>query len=411
VNEAWHRVRFGHAHVDRTMKLPPPPDLPAALADRFRRAADRLADVPAALPAELLPGAARVAAVSEFVVSVLARYPDALTERLADPSSLDAADLAVRLDAVGAGEADALAMLRRVRHVEMARLAWRDLTGLAPLDESLEDLSTLADVLIRTSLEHAAARLEPRFGRPVEADGRPAPLLVLAMGKLGGRELNFSSDVDLVLLHPDGARLDGRGDDVQEYYRRLAQLLIRALDHPTDDGIALRVDTRLRPFGQSGPLVVGLTAFEAYLVQHARDWERYAYVKARLLTGEEHRSAVFDEILTPYVYRRYLDYGVFDALRQMKRLIEQEVARKEMADHVKLGPGGIREIEFIVQAFQLVRGGRDPRLRTPSLKRALDALAGERELVAAAVRRLTEAYDYLRTVENRLQAMDDRQTH
>ncbi len=393
------------------MKLPPPPDLPVELADRFRRAADRLAEVPIELPAELVPGAARVAAISDFVVSVLARYPDALIARLADESPLDAGDLAAQLGPTGAGEADVMAALRRVRHVEMARLAWRDLTGRSTLDESLEDLSTLADVLIRVSLEHAAAVLEPRFGRPVDAEGRAAPLLVLAMGKLGGRELNFSSDVDLVFLHPDGARLDGRGDDVQEYYRRLAQLLIRALDHPTDDGIALRVDTRLRPFGQSGPLVVGLAAFEAYLVQHARDWERYAYVKARLLTGKEHRRAVFDEILTPYVYRRYLDYGVFDALRQMKRLIEQEVARKEMADHVKLGPGGIREIEFIVQAFQLVRGGRDPRLRTTSLKRALGALAGERELGAAAVRRLAAAYDYLRTVENRLQAMDDRQTH
>ncbi|MGB7214123.1 MAG: bifunctional [glutamate--ammonia ligase]-adenylyl-L-tyrosine phosphorylase/[glutamate--ammonia-ligase] adenylyltransferase [Gammaproteobacteria bacterium] len=393
------------------MKLPPPPDLPAELADRFRRVAARLADVPHELPAELLPSASRVVAISDFVASVLARHTDALIERLEDPAPLDARDLAARLDVAGLGETDAMATLRRVRHVEMARLAWRDLSGLSTLDESLEDLSKLADVLIRASLAHAAERLEARFGRPVDAEGRAAPLLVLAMGKLGGRELNFSSDVDLVFLHPDGARLEGRDDDVEEYYRRLAQFLIRTLDHRTDDGIVLRVDTRLRPFGQSGPLVVGLTAFEAYLVQHARDWERYAYVKARLLTGEEYRPAVFDEILTPYVYRRYLDYGVFDALRQMKRLIEQEVARKEMADHVKLGPGGIREAEFIVQAFQLVRGGRDPRLRTTSFKRALEARAGERELGPESVRRLAAAYDYLRTVENRLQAIDDRQTH
>lgn len=395
------------------MKLPPPPDLPADLADRFRRCAERLADVPAEMPDALERDAARVVAVSDFVAHVLERHPDALLERLADAAPLDGGALAARLDLASLGEAEAMAALRRVRNVEMARLAWRDLTGAAALDESLAGLSTLADTLIRAALEHTAARLEGRFGRPVDPSGEPAPLLVLAMGKLGGRELNFSSDVDLVFLHPDGARLDGRDDDedTAEYYRRVAQLLIRLLDQPTDDGFALRVDTRLRPFGQSGPLVVGLTAFEAYLVQHARDWERYAYVKARLVTGEAHAPSVFDEILTPYVYRRYLDYGVFDALRQMKRLIEQEVARKEMADHVKLGPGGIREIEFVVQAFQLVRGGRDPRLRTPSLKQALPLLAGERELGPAGAERLVAAYDYLRTVENRLQAMDDRQTH
>src|SRR5690606_2521003 len=285
------------------------------------------------------------------------------------------------------------------------------LAGACSIEQGLADLSTLADALIRAALAYAAERLEPRFGRAFGESGSPAPLLVLAMGKLGGRELNFSSDVDLVFLHPDGVRLDGRDGDPQEYYRRLAQALIRLLDRTTDDGFALRVDTRLRPFGQSGPLVVGLSAFEAYLVQHARDWERYAYVKARLVTGEAYGASVFDEILTPYVYRRYLDYGVFDALRQMKRLIEQEVARKEMADHVKLGPGGIREIEFIVQAYQLVRGGRDPRLRTPSLLEALPLLATERELGASGVERLGAAYRFLRAVENRIQAMDDRQTH
>jgi [glutamine synthetase] adenylyltransferase / [glutamine synthetase]-adenylyl-L-tyrosine phosphorylase len=393
------------------MKLLPPPDLPDELSERFRQVAARVANVPLELPPELERSAGRVAAVSDFVVSVLSRQPQALIERLADESALDSERLAPRLDVMERNEADAAALLRRVRNVEMARLAWRDLAGLASLERSLEDLSTLADGLIRAALDHAVKRLEPRFGRAVDETGAPAPLLVLAMGKLGGRELNFSSDVDLVFLHPDGARLDGRDDDAQEYYRRLAQLFIKVLDQPTDDGFVLRVDTRLRPFGQSGPLVVGLTPFEAYLVQHARDWERYAYVKARLVTGEEHAKSVFAEILTPYVYRRYLDYGVFDALRQMKRLIEQEVARKEMANHVKLGPGGIREIEFIVQAFQLVRGGREPRLRTPSLREALPLLADERELGAGAVERLGATYAHLRIVENRLQSMEDRQTH
>lgn len=393
------------------MKLPAPHDLPAGLADRFRHVAERLAEVPLELPDALAEEAARVAVISDFVVSVLARHGAALVERLADCGPVDPRDIAARLELAGLGEADAMAKLRRVRNVEMARLAWLDLAGRSTVEQSLADLSTLADGLIRAALAYAAERLEPRFGRAVDETGAPAPLLVLAMGKLGGRELNFSSDVDLVFLHPDGARLEGRDADADEYYRRVAQSLIRLLDQATDDGFALRVDTRLRPFGQSGPLVVGLTAFEAYLVQHARDWERYAYVKARLVTGEPHASSVFDEILTPYVYRRYLDYGVFDALRTMKRLIEQEVARKEMADHVKLGPGGIREIEFIVQAYQLVRGGREPRLRTPSLLEALPLLATERGLGDDGVERLGAAYRYLRTVENRIQALDDRQTH
>ena len=171
------------------------------------------------------------------------------------------------------------------------------------------------------------------------------------------------------------------------------------------------MDTRLRPFGASGPLVVSLAAFEAYLTQHGRDWERYAYVKARLVTGLEHAPEVFDEILTPFVYRRYLDYGVFDELRQMKRRISREVARKDMAENIKLGPGGIREIEFIVQAFQLVRGGRNPELRTPSLLTALPLLASDRQLRDATVTQLATAYRFLRTLENRLQAMADRQTH
>jgi glutamate-ammonia-ligase adenylyltransferase len=191
----------------------------------------------------------------------------------------------------------------------------------------------------------------------------------------------------------------------------LAQLLIKLLDAKTADGFVYRVDTRLRPFGASGPLVVSVGSFESYLVQHGRDWERYAYVKARLIAGHEYAVDVFDLILTPFVYRRYLDYGVFDALRQMKALIAQEVARKDMAENIKLGPGGIREIEFIVQAFQLVRGGRRPELQTRSLLRALPLLAGDRQLPDGTVAELARCYRYLRTLENRLQAMRDQQTH
>jgi glutamate-ammonia-ligase adenylyltransferase len=394
------------------MKITPPENLPAVLHKRFAQVADRLDDLAAVLPEPLGRDAARVAVVSDFVLDVLMKHGDVLAARLAESEPLTPAAVRMGIDLEGASEADVMAALRRIRHVETARIAWRDLAGAAAFARSLEDLSALADGLIELAVESATRQLAPRYGLPTDAAGRAAPLLVLAMGKLGGRELNFSSDVDLVFLHSDGVALEGRdAEETADYYRRLAQLVIRLLDQSTADGFALRVDTRLRPFGKSGPLVVGLSAFESYLVQHGRDWERYAYLKARLVNAPEHKAAVFDEILTPYVYRRYLDYGVFDALRDMKRLISREVARKEMTDNIKLGPGGIREIEFVVQAFQLVRGGRHPELRTPSLLEALPRLAEERALGGDAAAALGRAYEHLRTVENRLQAMDDRQTH
>jgi glutamate-ammonia-ligase adenylyltransferase len=388
-----------------------PVDLPAALEPRYERVAARLAELAFELPESVVPSAAKVVVTSDFVLGVLERYPAELLERLGDDAPLDAAALRSRLPPGECGDSEAMAALRRARQVEMARIAWRDVTGSADLDTTLADVSLLADRLIELALEYAAATLEPRFGRPRDSAGNALPLLVLGMGKLGGQELNFSSDIDLVFLHPDGAVEGTTTIEVETYYLRLAQLLIRLLDQRTEDGFVYRVDTRLRPFGSSGPLVVGLSAFETYLVEHGRDWERYAYVKARLLTGQRFAAELFDPILTPFVYRRYLDYGVFAALRQMKRLIAQEVARKDLADNIKLGPGGIREIEFIAQAFQIVRGGRRAELRARSLLRVLPLLAGDRQLPERTVAALAAAYRYLRTVENRIQAQNDEQTH
>ncbi len=398
------------------MKLIRPPDLPAALQSRFDRVAEQSAEVDIALPADLAATAGRVCVVSDFVLGVLRRFPNELAARLADTAPLTRKTLAASLDLTSKTEAEAMTELRRVRNVELARIAWRDLAGSADLDMTLGELSLLADHLIDCAATFAAELLESRFKRPRDAFGKALPLLVLGMGKLGGGELNFSSDVDLVFLYPDGA-LEAEDDAATEstepetHYLRVAQLLIKLLDQNTGDGFVYRVDTRLRPFGASGPLVVSVSSLESYLVQHGRDWERYAYVKARLLTGNEFAVDVFDLILTPFVYRRYLDYGVFEALRQMKTLIAKEVARKDMAENIKLGPGGIREIEFIVQAFQLVRGGRRPELQTRSLLRALPLLAGDRQLPDPTVAELARCYRYLRTLENRLQAMNDRQTH
>ena len=401
------------------MKLTAPPDLPAALKARFELVASS-SEIEPGWSGDVAATAARVVTISDFVLGVLQRFPRELAARVAARAPLTRATLASSLDLSNREQADAMAELRRVRQIELARIAWRDLAGWADLDTTLAELSLLADCLIAAAASFAAAEVAKRQRAPRDAAGNPLPLLVLAMGKLGGGELNFSSDVDLVFLYPDAAvaaeqaTAADAGDEPSEpetYYLRVAQLLIKLLDQATLDGFVYRVDARLRPFGASGPLVVSVSSFESYLVQHGRDWERYAYVKARLITGVEFERDVFDLVLTPFVYRRYLDYGVFDALRHMKTLIAKEVARKDMAENIKLGPGGIREIEFITQAFQLVRGGRQGELRTRSLLEALPRLAGDRQLPRDAVDRLVLTYRFLRTLENRLQALEDRQTH
>jgi [glutamine synthetase] adenylyltransferase / [glutamine synthetase]-adenylyl-L-tyrosine phosphorylase len=296
-------------------------------------------------------------------------------------------EMAARAPALtgGAAEGQVLEALRRWRRRELARIAWRDLAGWADLEETLADLSAFADAAIGTAVAQGRATLTARYGEPRSAGGQIQPLVVIGMGKLGGGELNFSSDVDLVLLFPEHGETDGpRSISNEEFFTRLGQAMVRLLETPTTDGFVLRVDLRLRPFGDSGPLVSSFAAFEDYLPRHGRDWERYAYVKARAVTSAERYAEVEAAAVRPFVYRRYLDYGVFESLREMKALIGREVERRELADDIKLGPGGIRELEFIVQALQLTRGGRDRQLQTPSLLAALNRLDVSGVLPAAA---------------------------
>jgi [glutamine synthetase] adenylyltransferase / [glutamine synthetase]-adenylyl-L-tyrosine phosphorylase len=315
------------------------------------------------------------------------------------------------LDAVE-DETGAMHVLRKFRRREMLRIAWRDLAGWAVLEETLGHLSELAEVCIRAADEWTHRQLTARHGEPCGHDGSPQRLLVIAMGKLGGGELNFSSDVDLVFLFPGGGQTSGsRTLSNEEFFTRHGRQLIRLLDEVTADGFVFRVDMRLRPFGDSGPLVLSLTAFANYLQQHGRAWERYAYVKARAVTGHRVGMGLYRDTLRPFVFRRYLDFGLFDALREMRGRIAAEVARRELKDNIKLGRGGIREIEFIVQCMQLLRGGADPRLREPGLPAALARLEETGLLPEEAVTELREAWRFLRRVENRLQAWQDRQTH
>jgi len=360
----------------------------------------------------------RVWFASDFVATSCTRRPellDLLIESGQLERALPAAAMAEDLQATvtGANEIELMDALRRFRRRHMVRIAWRDIAGWASLDETLAELSALADACIQFAYSNAYQALVARYGVPRgEHSGEPQPMLIFGMGKLGGGELNYSSDIDLVFLYPEEGQTDGaRSIDNAEFFLRLGQKIAQMLTAPTAEGIVYRVDLRLRPFGDSGRLAVSFAAFENYLQQHGRDWERYAYVKARAITAQEHYPSLYEETLRPFVYRRYLDFSVFESLRDMKAMIAREVERRELQDNVKLGPGGIREIEFIVQAFQLIRGGADRRLQRRELMAVLPLLVGQRLLRAEVVAELLDSYRFLRVLENRLQEWNDEQTH
>jgi glutamate-ammonia-ligase adenylyltransferase len=369
----------------------------------------------AELPQDLRDELPRVAAGSEFVASVLIQDSQALSwfARHLEPSAARAASADYESRAAAAATtAEAQRILREWRRRELLRIAWRDIAGRSAVTETLHALSDFADAAIRAAASSAQAHLEPVFGRPRNAALKEVPLIVLGMGKLGGRELNFSSDIDLVFLFSEGGQTDGpREVENEEYFSRVGRELIRLLDARNEDGFVFRVDMRLRPFGESGSLVVSLGSLEHYLQEHGRDWERYAWIKARPIVGVDAYALAYPEFVRPFVYRRYLDFGVIESLRDMKAMIAREVSRRELDQHLKLGRGGIREIEFIVQSTQLVRGGSDRRLQNSSLLEVLPLLAGSKLMSAAEVAELTDAYLVLRKAENALQMIRDEQAH
>jgi [glutamine synthetase] adenylyltransferase / [glutamine synthetase]-adenylyl-L-tyrosine phosphorylase len=357
----------------------------------------------------------RLAAASEFAASALIRDVAALAW-LAGNMSADLAQAAneqyERRAAAAPTVPEAQRILREWRRRAMLRIAWRDIAGEASVPETLADLSRLADGCIRAAAAAARNHLREPFGLPRSSGGEEVEFIVLGMGKLGGRELNFSSDIDLILLYEQAGETDGaRPLDNEEYFNRLGRELIRLLDARTEDGFVFRVDMRLRPFGESGPLVVSLASLEDYLQQHGRDWERYAWIKARAVVGAEPYARANQEFVRSFVYRRYLDFGVFESLREMKALIVREVQRRDLEQDLKLGMGGIREIEFIVQSLQLVRGGGDRRLQSTALLEVLPLLVGSKLLEAREVAALRDAYLTLRKAENALQMIRDEQTH
>jgi len=367
-----------------------------------------------AVVGESLPG---VWTASEYVARQCLRHPDdflALQPRL--QQSADKQQFVDRLHSVLESvedEAALMAALRRFRHREMVRILWRDFAGWVELEETCRDLTHLAETCIIGALDWLYPRFCQQFGSPCYDDGSPMNLVVLGMGKLGAWELNVSSDIDLIFAFAEEGETRGEGRTLShgEFFIKLGQKLIAVLDQQTADGFVFRVDMRLRPFGDGGPLVTSFDALETYYQAHGREWERYAMIKARVVAGDEAAGKELMELLRPFVYRRYLDYGAFESLRDMKGMIAKQVQRKGLQQNVKLGPGGIREVEFIAQVFQLIRGGRERDLQERRVLVILQLLVAKRVLPDFVVRELDEAYIFLRNVEHRIQGFLDQQSH
>ena len=384
-----------------------------------------------------------VCAVSPYITRTLSQFPNILpnlaaagqlTQGAARTLSIDDVEallqelnnaLASALEQLGSGastlqasEREALEqrVLRQFRHQHMVRILWCDLSGICTLEQTLYELSILAECCVKAADQWSYDALSKRFGRPCDSDGKQQRLIIIGMGKLGGYELNVSSDIDLICLYASsGSTQQNEGVqksiDNGEFFRRSIQRLSKLLNSVTHEGFVYRVDTRLRPFGESGPPVMTLEGLENYYLTQARDWERYAMIKGRALCGLPDDIQALQQLITPFVYRRYMDYSAFDSLREIKRKIALSLLQKAMVDDIKLGAGGIREIEFIGQAFQLVRGGREPRLRVRSILHVLPLLDELNLLSAKEINELLQAYRYLRRVENALQMMRDEQTH
>ncbi len=331
----------------------------------------------------------------------------------ADPAATqkpyDASEMGSFLEVEADDEPGLQHALRKLRQNVMLRIIARDLGQLADLNEVVSTISTLAQYTLGRALAFYEKSLRETFGDPRNGAGDLQRMHIVAMGKLGGGELNVSSDIDLIFVYPEEGETDGRRKiDNHDYFTRLARKIIGALSTFTEDGFVFRVDTRLRPYGDSGPLVVSFDMLEEYFYTQGREWERYAWVKARVLTGDQGKALL--AIASPFVYRRHLDFSALDSLRGLHEQIRAEVRRRDTGDDIKLGAGGIREIEFVIQVFQLIRGGREHALRERSTLGALAQLEQRGLLDRQAAGELREAYTFLRNLEHRLQYLDDQQT-
>jgi len=362
----------------------------------------------------------KVWACSEFIAITMNRNPQLWFDLLQDNSlelSFTLEDYRQKLNArlevnVALNDAVLMKQLRLFRAQQMLRIAWRDLTDCASTTETLCNLTDLAEACVDITLETLHQDQCKQLGVPLNSQGEEQRLVVLGMGKLGGHELNFSSDIDLIFCFEEEGEISGpRSLANSQFFIRLGQRFIKAINDVTGDGFVFRVDMRLRPYGDSGPLVMSQAAFEQYYQTQGRDWERYAMIKARVIGGDRVQGQLVMDMLKPFIYRRYLDFGAFESIRDMKEMISAEIRRKGNQNNIKLGLGGIREIEFIGQTFQLLRGGSDSELQTRGILNVLNLLAEKNYLDHKEVDSLIGSYDFLRRLENRLQMYADAQTH
>ncbi|MGD8484884.1 MAG: bifunctional [glutamate--ammonia ligase]-adenylyl-L-tyrosine phosphorylase/[glutamate--ammonia-ligase] adenylyltransferase, partial [Thioalkalispiraceae bacterium] len=388
------------------------------------------------LPAEVSETLAKVWACSEFVMLSCVRNLQVFLELAQSGDLTRTYDWEHYHQSITSelkqGNEDALKKhLRLFRRREMIRIIWRDIAGWSDLKETTADLSHLAEACIDYSLATLYDWQCQQLGTPCNAQAEPQKMVVIGMGKLGAWELNLSSDIDLIFCFPEEGDVQGSTHAVagrtpgaaetsttrhremtnSQFFIKLGQKLIQSLDQQTADGFVFRVDMRLRPFGDGGALALSFSAMEHYYQVHGREWERYAMIKARVVAGDRDTGQELMDTLRPFVFRRYIDYGAYDHLREMKAMIDKEVKRKSMANNIKLGRGGIREVEFIAQLFQLIRGGRERSLQARKVLRVLTTLAEHGTLPGYVVEQLIASYIFLRNVEHRLQAWRDQQTH
>src|SRR5690606_23034024 len=318
-------------------------------------------------------------------------------------------------------------VLRQLRQRVFYTVMARDIAGVAPLQEVVSAMTLLADLAVTQAYRSVASALAEVHGTPVDPEtGKPQEMLIVGMGKLGGRELNVSSDIDLVMLYgSDGETRGRRPLSHHEFYGRLTQRMMPLISELDADGQVFRTDLRLRPDGESGPLAWSLAALENYLVVQGREWERYAWIKARCLPGKAFEGSEpmedrrhLESLRTPFVYRKYFDFDALSSLRELRERIRRDWQRRALArsdvdaiHNIKLGEGGIREIEFVIQLTQMIRGGRLPSLQRVNLLSALQSQRASGVIDEEVADRLEAAYVMLRRVEHMLQYREDEQTH
>ncbi|PVZ66417.1 bifunctional [glutamate--ammonia ligase]-adenylyl-L-tyrosine phosphorylase/[glutamate--ammonia-ligase] adenylyltransferase [Pelagibaculum spongiae] len=399
--------------------------LPAELQQQAEQSWQRLQEQHSAfvlseqLPESLHEPLLKLLALSDFALETLLKHPQLLEQlqqsgELTDsPSPEVMAQQMQQLLAEVNNEAELMKALRQYRTRHMLAIIWRDLLADSPLNQVCFDLSTMARICVDQALQLLYQWHCRDWGTPIgEESGLPQQMVVLGMGKLGAAELNLSSDIDLIFSWPEPGMTQGGRRQLanEQFFTRLGQALIRSINTHNADGFVFRVDMRLRPYGDSGALAMSFPAMETYYQEQGRDWERYAMIKAQPISGQAEDRAELMALLKPFVFRRYVDFSAIEALRDMKQLISREQRRRGMTDNIKLGPGGIREIEFVGQAWQLIRGGKEPDLQEPRLRKILAMLADKQIMPTDAIDQLDSGYEFLRRVEHRIQAIADKQT-